>query len=198
MLNVGKRRKLGSLARNVAYYFSTRSNTAAADHAFPPAFVFDIDGVLVRGRHVLPEAKHAMEYLYQPDGQNPRVPLAFLTNGGGMTEEKKAKQLSGWLDVKITGDQVVLSHTPFKSFAAEYANKPIVAVGRGRVVDVAHHYGFKQVVTTRHLAEAMPFALPFWEERHHSTRQTPPPQVHFGTEDNPIAAVFIFNDPSDW
>ena len=31
--------------------------------------------------------------------------MCFLTNGGGVTEEQKAEQLSGWLDVAVGVDQ---------------------------------------------------------------------------------------------
>lgn len=33
------------------------SSTSAGNPLGPPAFVFDIDGVLIRGRHTLPQAK---------------------------------------------------------------------------------------------------------------------------------------------
>ena len=105
-------------------------NTAANLGRDLPAFVFDIDGVLIRGRHVLPAAIRAMEMLYTPDKSQPKVPVAFLTNGGGVTESFKAKELSNWLGVNVTESQVVLSHTPFKSFASQYAEKPILVVGR--------------------------------------------------------------------
>ena len=39
-------------------------------------------------------------------GQRARYPVCFLTNGGGVTEERKAQQLSQWLGVKITSNQV--------------------------------------------------------------------------------------------
>lgn len=40
------------------------------------------------------------------EGQTPRYPICFLTNGGGNTEAQKATQLSQWLDVSVTADQV--------------------------------------------------------------------------------------------
>jgi Haloacid dehalogenase-like hydrolase len=115
----------------------------------PPAFVFDIDGVLIRGGDVLPAAKRALAKLYHPGGalgttkaalsmlqlqrqawdalhkamadgrlpptepctckrttshvagETPKLPVCFLTNGGGVVEAAKAKELSGWLDVKV-------------------------------------------------------------------------------------------------
>ena len=67
--------------------------------AGPPAFVFDIDGVLIRGKTVLDAARRAFSALYR-NGQQ-RFPVCVLTNGGGSTEKKKAAQLSAWLDVEI-------------------------------------------------------------------------------------------------
>ena len=111
--------------------WQVRRLSSAADGTLPPAFVFDIDGVLIRGNQVLDPAKRALAKLYSPDGifsaachpgsryyclglaiklasagQNPRLPVCFLTNGGGVLESEKAKQLSGWLGVNIGADQV--------------------------------------------------------------------------------------------
>lgn len=71
-----------------------------------PAFVFDIDGVLMRGSSVLTEARRALARLYSESG--PRVPLAFLTNGGGMLESRRAKVLSQALGVPVSENQVKL------------------------------------------------------------------------------------------
>ena len=47
--------------------------------------VFDVDGVLVLGKQVVPEAPAALQQL-RADG----VPHVFMTNGGGATEAAKA------------------------------------------------------------------------------------------------------------
>lgn len=105
--------------------------------------------------------RSALAKLYTPDGSAPLYPLAFLTNGGGVTERVKAHQLSEWLGVAVDESQVVLSHTPFRQLAAQYAEEPVLVAGRGQVREVAHQYGFKKVVTTKQLARAMPAAVPF-------------------------------------
>ncbi len=46
-----------------------RLSSAAANPEGPPAFVFDIDGVLIRGGTVLPAARRALAKLYQPGGE---------------------------------------------------------------------------------------------------------------------------------
>lgn len=42
---------------------------------------------------------------------------------------------------------------------------PILLIGRGEVKSVARDYGFKKVVTTVQLADAMPSATPFWKNK---------------------------------
>lgn len=130
----------------------------------PAAFVFDIDGVLRKGRTTIPEAPEAIKRLYQRDGKAPRVPVAFLTNGGGMTERQKASELSDWLDVPVTPNQVVLSHTPFRQLTEYYAKEPVLVLGRGDVAGVARSYGLRNAVTSHKLACAAPTAVPFWPE----------------------------------
>ena len=153
------------------------STTSAALAALPVGCVFDIDGVLVRGRKVLPEAVIALKSLYHPGGAVPRVPVAFLTNGGGVTEQHKAATLSEQLGVNILPQQVVLSHTPFQAFAPEYAEKPVLVVGRGHPLDVAKQYGFNRLTTAVELATAVPTAVPFWQEIGESTGVTVLPSI---------------------
>lgn len=38
------------------------------------------------------------------------MPVCFLTNGGGVTEAAKAKELSSWLDVKVHENQACTLH----------------------------------------------------------------------------------------
>ena len=38
-------------------------------------------------------------------GEKPKLPVCFLTNGGGVLEAAKAKELSAWLDVKVHENQ---------------------------------------------------------------------------------------------
>ena len=45
---------------------------------------FDIDGVLVRGRDVLPGARDSLRAL-----EDAGVPFVFVTNGGGEPEDRK-------------------------------------------------------------------------------------------------------------
>lgn len=104
------------------------------DREGPPAFVFDIDGVLVKGQQILEPAKKALGLLYEGKGimyalrsgsnlvsqklsllkylylgqDRPLYPTCFMTNGGGVTEAEKAEHLSEWLNISVHPDQVIV------------------------------------------------------------------------------------------
>lgn len=63
-------------------------------------FLFDIDGVIVRGKNLLPSAKEAFKLLTDEYGRF-IVPALFVTNAGNMLRQEKAKQLSKWLNVQV-------------------------------------------------------------------------------------------------
>lgn len=63
--------------------------------------LFDIDGVIVRGRKILPFAPDAFRKLVNNDGRF-RVPTVFVTNGGNMLRHDKALQLSNWLGIDVS------------------------------------------------------------------------------------------------
>ncbi|MEQ2181384.1 hypothetical protein GOODEAATRI_011089, partial [Goodea atripinnis] len=62
--------------------------------------LFDIDGVLVRGRMLIPAAKVAFEKLVDSQGQFV-VPVVFVTNAGNCLRQTKADQLSHILGVPM-------------------------------------------------------------------------------------------------
>jgi hypothetical protein len=163
---------------------ASRSLSTAAAEAVArmgsPAFVFDIDGVLIRGRNVLPEARKAMQlvgrtgvgcwgctclhaaatnsprlpcccvscYLLPPclraslwrrvihpsqlwRGGAWRSPVVFMTNGGGVSEAKKAAELSSWLDAPVEEDQARAQLGPGALAAARRGcmSRPVRAAG---------------------------------------------------------------------
>ena len=60
---------------------------------------FDIDGVIARGKKVLPFAVEAFKKLVGENGW--RVPAVFVTNAGNCMRHQKAEQLSNWLGVEV-------------------------------------------------------------------------------------------------
>jgi ribonucleotide monophosphatase NagD (HAD superfamily) len=77
------------------------------------ALALDIDGVFLRGKQVIQNAEAALQLI-----QAARIPHVFMTNGGGMTENEKAEDLSKKLHAPVHPAQVILAHTPFKEFAS--------------------------------------------------------------------------------
>jgi ribonucleotide monophosphatase NagD (HAD superfamily) len=63
-----------------------------------PAIVTDIDGVLVRGKNIIPGAPHVLKSVLEGKflkSNNPfKIPFVCLTNGGGLLEKHKAEQLN--------------------------------------------------------------------------------------------------------
>ncbi|XP_006004457.1 haloacid dehalogenase-like hydrolase domain-containing 5 isoform X2 [Latimeria chalumnae] len=77
-------------------------NIVAKEHQLDiePAFglLFDIDGVLVRGKTPIPAAKKAFQKLVNSQGQF-LVPVVFVTNAGNCLRQTKADQLTSILGV---------------------------------------------------------------------------------------------------
>ncbi|KAK9914891.1 hypothetical protein WJX75_001967 [Coccomyxa subellipsoidea] len=149
-----------------------------------------------------PEADYEVSRLYTDGGATQKYPICFLTNGGGVTEAQKAQQLSNWLGVNVRENQVVLSHTPFRSLAKSLGSKPVLVAGVGSVAEVAREYGFKHVLTTTDIAHALHKAVPFWKNSpgHEAPApgECPVRNLALGSAKRPIAAILVFKDPADW
>lgn len=149
------------------------------------ALALDVDGVLVKGHKVIANAIPALKKLVQQ-----RIPHVFLTNGGGMTEEKKAEQLSSKLGVEIDPRLVILSHTPIQRLDADIKSKPVLVLGHEECLHVARSYGFKNPITSDMLHADYPDMYP---QRKPSLRADATTNLH-----KEIAGAVIFSDPLDW
>ena len=116
--------------------------------------LFDIDGVIMRGSKVLPQAIKAFDKLTDKEGKF-RVPIAFVTNAGNCLRQTKAVKLSEALGVEVTEDQVVMSHSPLKMFK-DYHRKHVLVVGQGPVKEIASNLGFSEITTMDDLRHAFP------------------------------------------
>ena len=99
----------------MSYYHLNGTSTAANGKLAPYAIAFDIDGVLLRGKIPIPGAVEALNILHQEG-----VPYVLMTNGGGTLEKGKADAVAKALDIPVSPDQVILSHTPMKALADKY------------------------------------------------------------------------------
>lgn len=71
-----------------------------------------IDGVLLHVAKPIPGARESLKYL-----QDNNIPFILLTNGGGKHEKDRVSDLSAKLDLELTVDNFVQSHTPFRELA---------------------------------------------------------------------------------
>ncbi|KAI5966284.1 uncharacterized protein KGF55_000593 [Candida pseudojiufengensis] len=155
------------------------------------AFVFDIDGVLIRGKKPIPQAKPALELLNKH-----KIPYILMTNGGGVSEAEKAKEVSS-----ITGGpyisplQVVQSHTPMKSLIHDpnYSRVLVVGGDKDNARKVAESYGFKDVVLPIDIVRSDKSISP------HSMYKKEDLEKYSKKIDlsKPIDAILVFNDPRD-
>lgn len=78
------------------------SNSSLQLNVLPSfGFLFDIDGVLVRGKTPIPAARTAFQKLVNSQGQF-LVPVVFVTNAGNCLRQEKADQLSHLLGVPVS------------------------------------------------------------------------------------------------
>ncbi|KAI9591571.1 HAD-like domain-containing protein [Syncephalis fuscata] len=180
-----------SLRQNVARYFGTAPSPVSTSQL---AFAFDIDGVLVKGSRVLPQALNALKFV---NGNNPlgvQLPYILLTNGGGVTEVEKAKELTEKFDIEISAKQLVLAHSPMRSLVDIYGDKRILVVGgEGESCKrVAHQYGFQHVAQPNDIFRWNPSVWPF------KTTHTWLPDENIDFTKEPIHAVMMFHDGRDW
>ncbi len=150
-------------------------------------FVLDIDGVFLKGKTVIPGTPSALKAL-----EKSKIPYVFVTNGGGCSEDAKAKMLSALLDVKVTEDMVLLSHTPFKSLVEKYENKRVLIIGGSECAAVANSYGFQKVVTSRQLLLEQPTSFLSMK----LTEGVDVEPVDHPSEE--CQAALIMGDPDDW
>jgi len=153
--------------------------------------MFDIDGVIVRGKTVLPSAPEAFSLLWDRDSRRWRVPTIFVTNAGNTLRKEKADKLTNWLDVPITEDQVVMSHSPLKMFT-QYHHKHVLVIGQGDVESIAKSLGFNNVTTMDELRHIFP-ALDCVD---HKRRRAAPCGFHKYFPR--IEAVVMFGEPIRW
>ncbi|KAI8344366.1 HAD-like domain-containing protein [Chlamydoabsidia padenii] len=179
---------------SIRHFTTTRSTK----HALPTkpnyAFAFDIDGVLIKGKKPIAEAKSAIQLLNGDNPQGRRIPFVLLTNGGGMTEADKADQVSNLIDIQISPEQVILSHSPMQLLTSKYKQKRVLVVGgKGHVcADVAKGYGFENIVTPQDLHHWNNSLWPYNQPKFITDA------AHNDYSKVPIEAVMMFHDSYDW
>ncbi|CAE7178092.1 unnamed protein product [Rhizoctonia solani] len=161
----------------------------------PVAFAFDIDGVLLRGHTPIPAAYEVMKILGGQNELGIKIPFITLTNGGGLIEDARAKELSAQLNTTIRTSQVIQAHTIVKSLVPKYKGKSVLVLGGlgDSVRRIAESYGLDAYTPLDILAWESTIS-PFYTltEVERSTTRV----ADFST--TPIHAVMVFHDPRNW
>ncbi|XP_029993784.1 haloacid dehalogenase-like hydrolase domain-containing 5 [Sphaeramia orbicularis] len=180
------RRKAGIVGSRCGFC-GTQSNSKAQ-----PSFglLFDIDGVLVRGKMPIPAAKKAFEKLVDSQGQFV-VPVVFVTNAGNCLRQTKADQLSHILGVPITQEQVIMSHSPLRMLK-KYHDKCVLVSGQGPVLEIAKNLGFQNVVSIDMLRESFPLL----DMVDHNRRPKLPSNLVRNLPK--VEVVILFGEPIRW
>lgn len=160
-------------------------------------FALDIDGVLIKGNRVLPQARRALRLLDGENSTGKKIPFVLLTNGGGVTEEQKAAEMSRRLDLDILPSQIVLSHSPMQSLVKNYKHTPVLVVGgRGDSCrTVAEKYGFQRVIQP---ADILHWEKSIWPFSRVTDEEAFEAQKRFDFSREPIEAIMMFHDSRDW
>lgn len=136
------------------------------------------------------------------------IPHVYITNGGGMTEVSKAKDMSDKFGISVTPSQVILSHTPMKKLVEKYENKRVMIVGSKGYMEVAAHYGFKNCVNAHQVHQRTPGIYPCRNpkdqqhqhqyEQHNATLESASAFTGGVSTGDNIDAVLVLHDPLDW
>jgi HAD superfamily hydrolase (TIGR01456 family) len=151
------------------------------------AVAFDLDGVMYRGKELIPSSTTALQTL---DRQG--VPWLLLTNGGGVLEEEKAKSLTTKLNHPIPVNRLQQSHTPLRELVGQYQDKLVVVFGSNNAKSIALEYGFRRVVSTIDIHAAHPSIYP------DKKPTTSPPSDVDSLLSQPVGALMGFMDPFDY
>jgi len=150
-----------------------------------PGIVFDIDGVLVKGKNVLPETLKTFKIL-----DTLHIPYIFLTNGGGKTEKKKAQELSKRFQRPIHEEQIVLGHSPMRNVPNEIKEKITLIIGPDSCKEVAKSYGFKKPILSKEVLSWKPEIWPFENQK---ILDCP-----YDLDKENFGAVLMFSDSATW
>ncbi|KAF0041359.1 hypothetical protein F2P81_007257 [Scophthalmus maximus] len=185
---------LKSSCERAAKQAHTSPSTSRGYSHGPGSFglLFDIDGVLVRGRTLIPAAKQCFRNLVDRNGEY-KVPVVFVTNAGNCMRQTKAEHLSHLLEVEVSPDQVMLSHSPLRMFN-QFHKMCVLVSGQGPVEEVAHNLGFQDVVTIDMLRDAYPLL----DVVDHNRR--PKCSVSMTTEAIlcSLTTIILFGEPIRW
>ncbi|XBW36396.1 hypothetical protein QEN19_001976 [Hanseniaspora menglaensis] len=161
----------------------------------PYCFAFDIDGVILKGPSLIPEAKKAMTILNGNNKHNIIIPYIFVTNGGGTDEKLRAEKLTKMLECQVDEFQVIQGHTPMRSLTSKYENVLIVGGLGDDCRQIGLKYGFKNVFTIVDIIYWNPCVTPYYKLNEEETERALK-DVDFSKIE--IDAILVMADSRNW
>ncbi|KAK2185800.1 hypothetical protein NP493_222g02042 [Ridgeia piscesae] len=152
---------------------------------------FDVDGVLARGTIAVPQAASSFQLLKDSDG-NIRVPVTFLTNALNKDTDKAA-QISKWLGVTISPDQMVQAQGPLEVYH-RFHEKFCLVVGQGKIMEIARDLGFKNICTVEEVADSYPLL----DMVNHKNRARIAREGYVEKEFPRVEAIILMGEPKRW
>lgn len=192
--NLTKVDSLVMISRNPSLIKRKKKKIIDHERVASYAFCFDIDGVILRGKDVIPEAIEAMKLIKGKNIYNITVPCIFVTNGGGKLEADRAENLSEKLQTVITPEQIIQGHTPMKDLVGLYDTVLVVGGVGNMCRDVAESYGFKNVYTPLDILKWNPAVSPYHEltdEEKKCAKDADFSKISFD-------AILVFADSRNW
>ncbi|KAK0407780.1 hypothetical protein QR680_003589 [Steinernema hermaphroditum] len=155
------------------------------------SLILDIDGVICRGRDLLPGVREAFELITDQKGRF-SVPTVFLTNGSNSLRATKAMKLSELIGIHIAPEQVIMAHSPLKMFS-QLHEKHVLVVGQGPVKELANHLGFRSVTQL----EDLRVLFPHLDCVDFKRRKLDPFTCQISAF-NPVEAIIFLGEPLRW
>lgn len=153
LINFNRSASVSSSTANASASNSVKDDEKLSATDF--GLLFDIDGVLVRGKTLLPKTRDCIKLITDKNGKF-KIPTVFVTNAGNELRSSKAAKLSNLLGVYVDADQVVMSHSPLKLFK-KFHDKRCLISGQGPIVEIAKNLGFKSLITIDDLRQYYPY-----------------------------------------
>jgi len=120
--------------------------------------------VIVKGRTVVGNSPNVIRALLEPcQTRKVNIPFALMTNGGGVIESDKARDINERLSgTELSGEHMILCHTPLKDpeLLARFADKHVIVTGKYEELAVALEYGYAKAIHVLELATFFPDQIP--------------------------------------
>lgn len=117
-----------------------------------------------------------------------------MTNGGGKSEEERCLDLSRQLELDVAPGQFICGHTPMREMTEKYHNVLVVGGEGEKCRQVAHRYGFKNIITPGDIIKTKQDTTPFRRLNDEEYKNSHVLDLNKTF----IEAIFVFADSRDW